>query len=192
MAKAGYTLVETVLVATIVLTISTISYSAYQNGRADAEVKAAALEVLSTIREVQQHALSGTIAGAPAYGVRFYNSFLDNTKLSSPVYVDTNDNNVYDEGVDQLLVTPSPTHDSRLVYRTYCVAAPYQWIDITFKPSYPTVSAMTSGSGGTACPFQRTCVKVSKGNYSWWVYTDTRTGMAELVKNSATANCQSW
>jgi type II secretory pathway pseudopilin PulG len=181
---------ETVVVIFLMAMMSTLAMASYQGGRENARVHSAALEVLATLREAQQHALSGTVEGAPAYGVRLYNSALDSSKLSYPVYVDTNDNQLYDEGVDGLLATPSPSHSSDIVFTTYCVSFPHSWIDITFKPPHPNVNVMTSTEVPSVClPFQKACVKISKGSHAWWVYTDTRVGVTNIKANRPGDTC---
>lgn len=179
----GYTLIETIVVVAMMAIIGTIALASYQGGRERNRVYAAALEVATTIREAQQHALAGTVENAPGYGVRFWNNDSYPSELSYPLYADVDNDAAFSTG-DEPLTQPIAVHDATITFKTYCDSLSQNYIDIVFNPPHPTSQAHDNLTN--SC--DKVCVVVQKGSNLWRVDTDILSGVTNLTENQSTCN----
>jgi len=150
--RAGFTMVELLVVIGITVVIATMSLSAYPNFARTTDFQNVLLDVALTLREAQVFGLGtreadagGVDAFDVAYGVRF--SVNDATLI---FFIDRNDDGIYNgslsgESFREFVLRPSFTIN-RLCVEPACFT-PVDTLDITFKRPNPNARVTIDGGG---------------------------------------------
>jgi prepilin-type N-terminal cleavage/methylation domain-containing protein len=182
----GFTLLESLVTVLIVATVSTLALTNYRSAQQGLKLRQAAAELTATLREAQQHALSGTAVGGsvPAgFGVHF-----EDTTTTYRLFTDSGDGvyKVSDDTDLTLHKLPSGVSFGLAINDPAatpgCDNANLNTIDVVFQPPVPIASVKKNP--GVSCGYA--CVFTQLGSQKWRTVVTRATGVIETTAGGTT------
>lgn len=179
----GYSLVESLVTLFIVAVITTLSLANYKTGQNSAKLRQTTAEIVDTLRDAQQHALSATCPAPCAIKPSGYVVYYDEEDIHYYIFADQDADGLFDGGdgeklfVDPAEQRPLDLHVKLAGVDSYCSSL--NNASIAFIPPLPQTIIRTKDSVNTTHDCPGACIFNSLAGQTWRVKVDQASGLIE-------------
>lgn len=183
----GYSIAELLVTLFIVGIITTLALANYRAGQNSAILRQTTAEMVNTLRDAQQHALSATCpapCGPTDPKPSGYVVYFDESDIHYEIFADLNDDGFYDANEARFVEPPSERllnvgYRIKLAGSADCSDINRNNASIAFTPPLPQTSIRTKDSSGTIYDCTRACIFNSLGGQTWRITVDKASGLIE-------------